>query len=435
MADNRGESQDTDSDTNLPDSTDFTGGQTDPETIPAGDTVGARNTISGVGRLGENFGRYRIVRQLAQGGMGAVYLAEDPVLDRQLAIKVPVLSDGTVLDRFHREARAAAALQHPNICPIHEVSEVDGLHYIAMAYIEGKPLSEVVRPGKQLPLRDVVKFIRKVARALEHAHEKGVIHRDLKPANIIMNTRNEPVILDFGLARREGSSDTKLTVSGQTFGTLFYMPPEQADGDVEAMGPACDIYSLGVLLYQLLTGRVPFQGSVMAVLSQIANQEPEAPSSFRSEIDQRLDAICLKAMAKKPADRHASMSDFVGALSDYLDGRAKQAVVAGKTETEEVFSSLALVRATERYRIVKFMLIAVSVFFMIVLGAFFWPTPLPEARDDVPPASGESAPPEPAPVAPDGDDPPPEEAPPEAAPEAPQAAAEQTAEAEADAGQ
>ncbi len=160
--------------------------------------------------------------------------------------------------------------------------------------------------------------MRKLALALAEAHKRGVIHRDLKPANIMIDRRSEPIIMDFGLARRARAGDPRLTQLGTTMGTPAYMPPEQVNGDIDAMGPASDIYSLGVILYELLTGRLPFVGDAMAQLSQVLLDEPPPPSQFRPNLDPELEAICLRAMAKKIADRYASMTDLAAALQGYL---------------------------------------------------------------------------------------------------------------------
>ena len=301
----------------------------DDETLPPSADSASDGKPRDTGReIKGSLGRYRIVKTLGKGGMGAVYLAEDPNLDRLVAIKVPFFDksdEKPVLDRFQREAKSAAAIQHPNICPIHDVGVIDGVPFIAMAYIEGKPLSELIQPDKPLPIRPVLLLVRRLALALEEAHRRGVIHRDLKPANVMVNKRREPIIMDFGLARREGRGDVQLTKSGQMMGTPSYMPPEQLSGKLEDMGPGCDIYSLGVMLYQLLTGRAPFTGDLLAIISQIALDEPEPPSTHRSEIDGRLDRICLKAMAKEVNDRFRSMGEFAKVLTSYIKSQGSQA--------------------------------------------------------------------------------------------------------------
>jgi len=268
--------------------------------------------------LPEVFGRYRILRQLGGGSMGSVYLAQDTQLDRAVALKVPNFkSDNPVQrERFYREARGAATLQHPNLCPIYDVGEIEDIPYLTMAYIEGKPLAEIVRP--EMPVAPAVNLVRKLALALEEAHQRGVLHRDLKPSNIIINQRGEPVIIDFGLARVVNRSEARLTQEGDILGSPAYMSPEQAAGNVASMGPEGDIYSLGVILYELLTGVRPFQGKVMEVLHLVLTREPPPPSEHRADLDPRLEAICRKAMAKKAAARYPSMAEFAAALTEYL---------------------------------------------------------------------------------------------------------------------
>jgi serine/threonine protein kinase len=264
-------------------------------------------------------GRYRVERLLGEGGMGAVYLAYDPQLDRPVALKVPRLT-GTQADaRFLREARAAAALHHPNICPIHDLGEADGLRYLCLAYVRGEPLSRRVGPGRPLPVAEAVALVRTVARAMHEAHRHGVVHRDLKPANIMIDEAGRPVVMDFGLARPYTPLATQLTAAGDIVGTPAYMPPEQIEGAHDRIGPACDIYALGVVLYELLAGTVPFHGDLVALASQIATDLPAPPSRHRPGLDPRLDAICLKALAKDSHDRWPSMAAFAEAL-DELDG-------------------------------------------------------------------------------------------------------------------
>ncbi len=289
-------------------------------------TEGTSETPSVAGRLPlqlpASFGRYELLRLLGRGGMGAVYLARDTQLDRSVALKVPFFTaeDGPhVLERFFREARAAATLHHANICPIFDVGEINGIHFLTMAYIDGRSLAEVLRRSKQpISPRQAVTLVRRVALALAEAHRRQIVHRDLKPGNIMLTRDGTPIITDFGLARRCDTKDVRLTQSGTIVGTPAYMAPEQAKGKLEDMGPSCDIYSLGVILYEVLTRRLPFYGEALELLAKVLTDEPEPPSRRCPSIDAALDAICLKALAKNPADRYASMTDFAAALGDYL---------------------------------------------------------------------------------------------------------------------
>jgi predicted Ser/Thr protein kinase len=274
------------------------------------------------GSLPERFGRYRILTRLGQGGMGSVYLADDTDLDRRVALKVPRLSyaDDPLVERFLREARAVATLHHPNVCEIHDAGEVGGVPYLTMAYIDGRPLSDRVREGQPLPQREAAALVRELAEALAYVHRQGVIHRDIKPGNVMLTPEGRPVLVDFGLALRLGRGDPRLTVSGALVGTPAYLAPEQVEGRRETVGPACDLYALGVILYELLTARLPFTGELGEMLVKIARDEPPPPSAHRPGLDPRLEEICLRAMAKKPEARYAGMDELAGALGDYLDG-------------------------------------------------------------------------------------------------------------------
>ena len=255
--------------------------------------------------------------------MGAVYLAEDTELKRLVAIKTPHFEDGPTgeqLERFYREARAAATLRHANICPVYDVGQIDGRHYISMAYIEGTPLSAFVRADRPQTDGQVLILIRKLALALADAHQHGVVHRDLKPANIMVDNKSEPVITDFGLARQVRPDDEiRLTQSGVLLGTPAYMSPEQVEGEPEQIGPATDQYSLGVILYELLTGTLPFRGNVIAVIGQILSKQPTPPSQLRADLDPRIEAVCLKMMAKNPADRFASLTAAAEELAALIE--------------------------------------------------------------------------------------------------------------------
>jgi len=266
---------------------------------------------------GYAFGRYRIGDRLGAGGMGAVYLAHDTVLDRPVALKIPRRTgDYTgATARFHREAQAPSALRHPNICPIYDVGEIDGTPFLSMAFVRGEPLSARVGRDRPLDPDEAARIVRTVALAMQYAHDQGIIHRDLKRANIVLDDRGEPVVMDFGLVRRAAAVGPHLTIQGELLGTPAYMPPEQAAGDLGRMGPASDIYALGAVLYELLTDRPPFTGDLLALLSQIALDPPPRPSARRPGLPARFDAICLKALAKDPADRWKSMRALADALA------------------------------------------------------------------------------------------------------------------------
>jgi serine/threonine protein kinase len=273
------------------------------------------------GSLPEQFGRYRVLEKLGRGNMGTVYLVHDCRLNRRVALKVPYYTAedrDDVLARFAREAQAAGTLHHPNICPLHDVGEQDSIPYLTMAYIEGRPLSKVLREdGAMRPAR-AVEIISRLAQALEHAHSRGVLHRDLKPSNIMLTPKGDPVIMDFGLARWVDQDVARLTKTGALVGTPAYMPPELVSADRQASGPASDIYSLGVILYELLTGQVPFQGPVASVLAAVLIETPKPLSARRRGIDPRLEVLCLRMLAKKPGDRPASMAEVVTALTGCL---------------------------------------------------------------------------------------------------------------------
>jgi tRNA A-37 threonylcarbamoyl transferase component Bud32 len=280
----------------------------DRSTVPS--AAGTPRQLSG------QFGRYRICRVIGGGGMGTVYLADDTQLDRSVALKVPHsfrAEDTTAQERFRREGRAAAALDHPNLCRVYDVGEHDGVPYLTMAFIEGQPLS--APPGGEPSMERIATVVRKVALALAHAHAHGVVHRDLKPSNILIDARGEPVVTDFGLARREGADDVQVTRDGVPLGTPAYMSPEQVTARAGAVGPPTDIFSLGVILYQLLTGQLPYRGGPAEVMVQIAVDPPPRPSAMRPGIDSHLEAVCLRALAKAPADRFSSMDEFAAALS------------------------------------------------------------------------------------------------------------------------
>lgn len=271
----------------------------------------------------EKFGRYEIQKVLGMGAMGAVYLAKDSQLDRNVALKIPKfgehgVKDEELLTRFYREARASATLRSPYICPVYDVGEIDGQHYITMAYIEGRLLKDFTKSKRIHPEKHIASTIWKLATGLAEAHSIGVIHRDLKPANIMVDTKGVPVVMDFGLARRSASDDVQVTHSGAILGTPAYMAPEQVAGKQSAINHKVDIYALGIIMYELITGEMPFKGNLMTILQQIAISKPKKPSENRTSIDPRLEAICLKMMAGKQKKRYQSMDAVAADLQKII---------------------------------------------------------------------------------------------------------------------
>lgn len=290
----------------------------------------ASDTPNEENRFPRPFGRYTLLRKLGQGGMGTVFLATDRLLNRQVALKLLRLkpTDGPeVLERFYREARVMASLQHPNLCPVFDFGEVDGQPFLTMAFIDGQPLEELLRKVGRLPLHRALTLTRTLAQALGRAHRAGVVHRDLKPANIMINDAGEPILMDFGLARRQMSGDPSITQKGVILGSPAYMAPEQVEGDIDQMGPPTDVHALGVILYEMVSGRKPFEGTVASILAQVQSKLP-APLQIDEPGGARLDAICRKAMAKSTAERFATAEEFAAELTLLLDELAQPAAVA-----------------------------------------------------------------------------------------------------------
>lgn len=260
------------------------------------------------------FGRYSIVRPLGNGAMGSVYLAYDTSLERLVALKIPRIETHhatKAIDRFHREARALAQLHHPHICPIYDVGMVGNVPFLSMAFIDGQTLAEYLKSHQPLALSRVLEIVRKLALALSEAHEHGILHRDLKPANIMLDGKGEPIVTDFGLAVRSDARDSLLTEPGMLVGTMPYMAPEQIEAEGEQARPTSDIYSLGILFYQLLTGHLPFRGSWMSIAIQLREGKAVVPSLIRQELANfpEIEQLCLQMMAKRVDDRVPTMRD------------------------------------------------------------------------------------------------------------------------------
>jgi mono/diheme cytochrome c family protein len=264
---------------------------------------------------------YEVVRVIDQGGMGVVYEARQVDLGRTVAVKM--ISAGglgpKVVSRFRLEAEAAAQLQHPNVVQIFEVGQVNGHPFFSMEYVAGGSLAQLVA-RQRLSHRQAAELTATLARAVHAAHERGIVHRDLKPSNVMLTADGTPKIADFGLAKRI-DQDLAHTHTGEVMGTLSYMAPEQAEGRKGQIGPVTDVYALGAILYELLTGKPPFQGATpLASLRLVVGQEPVAPSQLAPSVPRDLEAICLKCLEKPPGRRYGSAQSLAEDLQRFLSG-------------------------------------------------------------------------------------------------------------------
>ncbi len=296
---------------------------------PTGKWLGpeAEDSVSPLGVAADapltRFGEYELLAEIGRGGMGVVYRARHVRLNRVVALKMiagGALAHKDDLARFDTEAAAAAQLQHPGIVALYEVGTQDNQPFFSMEYIAGSNLAQLISAGP-LPGRLAARYLKITARAVHYAHSRGIIHRDLKPANILLDENDQPKVTDFGLAKVL-ASDSGRTRSGAILGTPSYMSPEQASGS-KHVGPACDVYSLGAILYELLTARPPFRGeTTLATLAQVAEQEPVLPRLLNPAVDRDLETICLKCLEKDPGRRYPTAEALAEDLERYQEGEA-----------------------------------------------------------------------------------------------------------------
>ena len=283
-------------------------------------------------------GRYELGRQLGAGGMARVYLGHDRLLDREVAVKVlaePYASDPQFVERFRREASAAAGLNHPNIVAVYDRGEADGSYYIVMEYLSGPDLKQVIRRRAPLPPLQAIDFAQQILAALGAAHRRDVVHRDVKPQNVLVAEDGHLKVTDFGIAR--AGAQTDMTEAGSVIGTAQYLSPEQARGD--EVTAASDCYAVGIVLYEMLTGRVPFDGDrpVAVAMKQISD-EPASPRTLEPSIPPELEAVVMRALAKRPSERYRTAGEFSRALSEArtaLDGSGSTTSVMPAAATAE----------------------------------------------------------------------------------------------------
>jgi hypothetical protein len=337
--------------------TDF--GNQSQKTMPATEVKAKR-------AAGERIAQYEILGELGRGGMGVVYKAQDQRLNRQIALKV-ILAGGHAGEadrkRFQVEVEAAAQLQHPNIVQVYEVGEDDGRPYMALEYCPGGSLEDQIRDQPQSP-REAAQLVAKLAQALQHAHQAGIVHRDVKPANVLIASDGSPKLADFGLAKRLNEADG-LTQTGAIVGSLGYMAPEQAAGRTREATPETDVYSLGALLYKLLTGRPPFQGpNQLETINSIVARDPVSIRILQRRVPQDLVTICHKCLEKNPGRRYHTAGALAEDLRRYLADEPIQARALGGVER--------VWRWARRHPGLTFVVLAGITMLLLVAGCLAW---------------------------------------------------------------
>ena len=279
-------------------------------------------------RLPSEFGSYELVEEIGRGGMGVVYKARQKGLDRAVAVKMILaghLASPEHVRRFRAEAKAAGRVRHPNIVDIHEVGELHGRHYFVMEYVQGTSLAERLASGP-VDVSTAVRLVAEVARAVDHLHQQGIVHRDLKPSNILLDAREKPYLTDFGLAKLLVAGSGDMTTTGAILGTASYMAPEQASGHSAEATAVSDVYSLGAIFYELLTGQPPFrEENPVDILFQVLTREPVLPRQLNRGIPRPLELICLKCLSKSPPDRYESAGALAEDLEHFLRGETLSA--------------------------------------------------------------------------------------------------------------
>ncbi|MHC4605307.1 MAG: protein kinase domain-containing protein [Planctomycetota bacterium] len=322
----------------------------------------------GVWEIPVRLGRYLILGEIARGGMGVIYRARQEGLQRVVAVKMmlpgPAASEDAVR-RFGREARAAAKLRHPNIVSIHEIGEYRNMPFFTMDYVEGVTLDERIAAGPMDP-KEAARILRDVARAVHYAHTQGIIHRDLKPPNILVDREGVPRITDFGLAK-EVDSKSMLSMTGDIIGTPAYMSPEQADGRVHEMDATSDVYSLGALLYRVITGRPPFEGpTVVTTVYKVIHEYAREPARLNPAVPAELSAICMKALQKEKGRRYASAREMAVDLDRFLKGEPVAAKPVGRWEM--VRRKVRGHRAAFRISAASMAMAVVAIALLLILG-------------------------------------------------------------------